>query len=209
MAVGVHGAAVTVASTAPLMTGALPPVAPPLQAARTVTALARSAAATVHLPAVVRLAVLGRAFGMCWFPLQIRVLSAWVRTAALKVEPGEGAALPCKHGALRRVNQIRAEIDKSDSDYDREKLQERMTKLAGCGLALIQAVKSAAGKIAGLFLTTVVVVADKAEKASAPMGGGDGGMGGLDFSSTPANAKKGGSPIRGAALFCVPSPRAP
>jgi hypothetical protein len=107
------------------------------------------------------------------------------------------------------VNQIRAEIDKSDSDYDREKLQERMTKLAGCGLALIQAVKSAAGKIAGLFLTTVVVVADKAEKASAPMGGGDGGMGGLDFSSTPANAKKGGSPIRGAALFCVPSPRAP
>ena len=107
------------------------------------------------------------------------------------------------------MNQIRAEIDKSDSDYDREKLQERMTQLAGCGLALIQAVKSAAGKIAGLFLTTVVVVADKAEKASAPMGGGDGGMGGMDFSSTPANAKKGGSPIRGAALFCVPSPRAP
>jgi chaperonin GroEL len=30
-----------------------------------------------------------------------------------------------------RVNQIRAEIDKSDSDYDREKLQERLAKLAG------------------------------------------------------------------------------
>ena len=203
-----------------------------------------------------------------------------------------------------RVNQIRAEIDKSDSDYDREKLQERLAKLAGGvavikvgaatevelkerkhriedavrnakaaveegivaggGVALIQAMKSAAGKIdalgltdeqlvganivrvavsaplkqiaenagleggvvvekvrelpaghgldasngeyvdmiamgiidparvtrsalqnaasiAGLFLTTEVVVADKPEKASAPMGGGDGGMGGMDF----------------------------
>src|ERR1035437_6820720 len=30
-----------------------------------------------------------------------------------------------------RVNQIRAEIDKSDSDYDREKLQERLAKLSG------------------------------------------------------------------------------
>jgi chaperonin GroEL len=203
-----------------------------------------------------------------------------------------------------RVNQIRAEIDKSDSDYDREKLQERLAKLAGGvavikvgaatevelkerkhriedavrnakaaveegivaggGVALIQAMKSAAGKIdalgltdeqlvganivrvavsaplkqiaenagleggvvvekvreltpghgldasngeyvdmiakgiidpakvtrsalqnaasiAGLFLTTEVVVADKPEKAAAPMGGGDGGMGGMDF----------------------------
>ncbi|MFV2099612.1 chaperonin GroEL [Micromonospora sp. LOL_024] len=36
-----------------------------------------------------------------------------------------------------RVNQIRAEIDKSDSDYDREKLQERLAKLAG-GVAVIK-----------------------------------------------------------------------
>src|SRR5881398_3239557 len=36
-----------------------------------------------------------------------------------------------------RVNQIRAEIDKSDSDYDREKLQERLAKLAG-GVAVIR-----------------------------------------------------------------------
>jgi chaperonin GroEL len=36
------------------------------------------------------------------------------------------------------VNQIRAEIDKSDSDYDREKLQERLAKLAG-GVAVIKA----------------------------------------------------------------------
>ena len=200
-----------------------------------------------------------------------------------------------------RVNQIRAEIEKSDSDYDREKLQERLAKLAGGvavikagaatevelkerkhriedavrnakaaveegivaggGVALIQASRKAfatlelegeeavganivrvaleaplkqiainagleggvvaekvrgldlgwglnaatgeyvdlikagiidpakvtrsalqnAASIAALFLTTEAVIADKPEKASAPAGGGDGGMGGMDF----------------------------
>ncbi|WP_166850615.1 chaperonin GroEL [Isoptericola sp. BMS4] len=37
-----------------------------------------------------------------------------------------------------RVKQIRGEIDNSDSDYDREKLQERLAKLAG-GVAVIKA----------------------------------------------------------------------
>ena len=37
-----------------------------------------------------------------------------------------------------RFNQIRAEIENSDSDYDREKLQERLAKLAG-GVAVIKA----------------------------------------------------------------------
>jgi chaperonin GroEL len=36
-----------------------------------------------------------------------------------------------------RINQIRAEIEKTDSDYDREKLQERLAKLAG-GVAVIK-----------------------------------------------------------------------
>jgi len=36
-----------------------------------------------------------------------------------------------------RVNQIKAEIDRTDSDYDREKLQERLAKLAG-GVAVIK-----------------------------------------------------------------------
>ncbi|WP_446215691.1 chaperonin GroEL [Micromonospora sp. IBHARD004] len=36
-----------------------------------------------------------------------------------------------------RVAQLRAEIDNSDSDYDREKLQERLAKLAG-GIAVIK-----------------------------------------------------------------------
>jgi len=36
-----------------------------------------------------------------------------------------------------RVNQIRGEIENSDSDYDREKLQERLAKLAG-GVAVVK-----------------------------------------------------------------------
>jgi chaperonin GroEL len=36
-----------------------------------------------------------------------------------------------------RVNQLKAEIDKTDSDYDREKLQERLAKLSG-GVAVIK-----------------------------------------------------------------------
>src|SRR3989454_3869758 len=36
-----------------------------------------------------------------------------------------------------RINQIKNEIDKTDSDYDREKLQERLVKLAG-GVAVIK-----------------------------------------------------------------------
>jgi chaperonin GroEL len=36
-----------------------------------------------------------------------------------------------------RINQIKAEIDKTDSDYDREKLQERLAKLSG-GVAVIK-----------------------------------------------------------------------
>jgi chaperonin GroEL len=36
-----------------------------------------------------------------------------------------------------RINQIKAEIDKTDSDWDREKLQERLAKLSG-GVAVIK-----------------------------------------------------------------------
>jgi chaperonin GroEL len=43
-----------------------------------------------------------------------------------------------KDAIAGRVAQIRAEIEHSDSDYDREKLQERLAKLAG-GVAVIKA----------------------------------------------------------------------
>jgi chaperonin GroEL len=48
----------------------------------------------------------------------------------------EGAGDP--DAIAGRVAQIRQEIDNSDSDYDREKLQERLAKLAG-GVAVIKA----------------------------------------------------------------------
>jgi chaperonin GroEL len=46
---------------------------------------------------------------------------------------GDGA----KDDVVGRINQIKAEIDNTDSDWDREKLQERLAKLAG-GVAVIQ-----------------------------------------------------------------------
>ncbi len=43
-----------------------------------------------------------------------------------------------KHGDIEgRVKEIRSQIDKTTSDYDREKLQERLAKLAG-GVAVIK-----------------------------------------------------------------------
>ena len=43
-----------------------------------------------------------------------------------------------EHTAIQgRIAQIKAQIEKSDSDYDREKLQERLAKLSG-GVAVIQ-----------------------------------------------------------------------
>jgi chaperonin GroEL len=42
-----------------------------------------------------------------------------------------------KHDAIQgRVNEIKAQIDKATSDYDKEKLQERLAKLAG-GVAVV------------------------------------------------------------------------
>jgi len=46
---------------------------------------------------------------------------------------GQGSADDIKG----RINQIKAEIERTDSDWDREKLQERLAKLAG-GVALIK-----------------------------------------------------------------------
>ena len=42
-----------------------------------------------------------------------------------------------KHDIAARCNQIRAQIEETTSDYDREKLQERLAKLAG-GVAIIR-----------------------------------------------------------------------
>src|SRR5439155_229035 len=85
-----------------------------------------------------------------------------------------------------RVKQIRTQIDETTSDYDREKLQERLAKLVG-GVAVIEVgvidptkvVRSAiqnAASIASLMLTTEAIVADIPEKkkeAPMPPGGMD------------------------------------
>ncbi len=42
-----------------------------------------------------------------------------------------------KQGIVARCNQIRAQVEETTSDYDREKLQERLAKLAG-GVAIIR-----------------------------------------------------------------------
>ena len=47
----------------------------------------------------------------------------------------EGAGKP--DDVTGRINQIKGEIEKTDSDYDREKLQERLAKLSG-GVAVIK-----------------------------------------------------------------------
>jgi len=47
----------------------------------------------------------------------------------------EGAGAP--DAVKGRINQIKAEIEKTDSDWDREKLQERLAKLAG-GVAVVK-----------------------------------------------------------------------
>ncbi len=47
----------------------------------------------------------------------------------------EGAGT--RNDVAGRINQIKAEIDNTDSDYDREKLQERLAKLSG-GVAIIR-----------------------------------------------------------------------
>ncbi len=52
---------------------------------------------------------------------------------ATKIVGGKGD----KQALEARIAQIKSEIDKSDSDFDREKLQERLAKLAG-GVAVIK-----------------------------------------------------------------------
>lgn len=58
-----------------------------------------------------------------------------VRVAKEKTTIVEGKG--SKQDIEGRINQIRRELDETDSDYDREKLQERLAKLAG-GVAVIK-----------------------------------------------------------------------
>ena len=66
---------------------------------------------------------------------------AWVRARQVlsspRTRPPSSKVLATDEQISGRVNQIKAEIENSDSDYDREKLQERLAKLSG-GVAVIK-----------------------------------------------------------------------
>ena len=66
-----------------------------------------------------------------------------------------------------RVKQIRQQIEKSDSDFDREKLQERLAKLAG-GVALVDALSSL-DELEGLPVDELVGVSIIRRALTAPM----------------------------------------
>ena len=65
----------------------------------------------------------------CW--------AAPARSSSPRTRPPSSTAPATPTRSPAGSSQIRAEIDKSDSDYDREKLQERLAKLAG-GVAVIK-----------------------------------------------------------------------
>src|SRR5207249_9555849 len=73
----------------------------------------------------------------CALPISLDLLGKARKITVTKddttVVEGEGNADDIKG----RINQIKGEIEKTDSDYDREKLQERLAKLAG-GVAVIK-----------------------------------------------------------------------
>ena len=60
------------------------------------------------------------------------------RSSSPRTRPRSSRAPATPEPIAGRVQQIRTEIENTDSDYDREKLQERLAKLAG-GVAVIKA----------------------------------------------------------------------
>ena len=64
---------------------------------------------------------------------------SWVapaRSSSTKTPPRSSTA-PATRPIKARIKQIKAEIESTDSDFDREKLQERLAKLAG-GVAVVK-----------------------------------------------------------------------
>ena len=59
-----------------------------------------------------------------------------------------------KQDILGRCNQIRAQVEETTSDYDREKLQERLAKLAG-GVAVIRVGGASEVEVKGAQATSV------------------------------------------------------
>src|SRR5439155_1439440 len=105
-----------------------------------------------------------------------------------------------KAGIAARISQIKAQIEETTSDYDKEKLQERLAKLAG-GVAVIRvggatetevrekkdriddALNATRAAVEALLITAEAMIADVPAKdsTSAAGNGGMGGMGGMGY----------------------------
>src|SRR5256884_501473 len=59
------------------------------------------------------------------------------RPLLIVAEGAAGGAAPATEGIKSRIKQLKSEIETTDSDFDREKLQERLAKLAG-GVAVVK-----------------------------------------------------------------------
>jgi chaperonin GroEL len=81
--------------------------------------------------------VISRSMGTTLENVTLDMLGRATKMIATKEDTTIVGGLGDADAVAGRIAQLRSEIEKSDSDYDREKLQERLAKLAG-GVAIIQ-----------------------------------------------------------------------
>ena len=82
--------------------------------------------------------VVSEEVGLSLETADVALLGTAARSSSPRTRPPSSRVPAMPRPSQGRVAQIRAEIENSDSDYDREKLQERLAKLAG-GVAVIKA----------------------------------------------------------------------
>ena len=82
--------------------------------------------------------VVSEEVGLSLETADVALLGKAARSSSPRTRPPSSRVPATADAIAGRVAQIRAEIENSDSDYDREKLQERLAKLAG-GVAVIKA----------------------------------------------------------------------
>src|SRR6185295_20360983 len=75
--------------------------------------------------------VISKEFGLKLENVGLEMLGRARKVVVTKDETTIVEGAGTKSDVQGRINQIRNEIDNTDSDYDREKLQERLAKLSG------------------------------------------------------------------------------
>ena len=81
--------------------------------------------------------VIAEEMGLKLVNTQVSQLGRARKVVVPKTPPRSSTAQGDAQASRARIKQIRAEIESSDSDFDREKLQERLAKLAG-GVAVVK-----------------------------------------------------------------------